>query len=77
MTPMFVLTSYKTKLVDKEWLDSLVGNNRALVNNFVRTKKFLITKFEMAKATEGYPVANTHRFTNARKIHCSVIVKLT
>ena len=27
--------------------------------------------------TEGYPVANTRRFTNARKIQCSVIVKVS
>ena len=27
--------------------------------------------------TEGYPVANTRRFTNARKNHCSVIVKMS
>ena len=26
--------------------------------------------------TEGYPVGNTHQFSNARKIHCSVIVKM-
>ena len=26
--------------------------------------------------TEGYPVANTRRFSNARKIQCSVIVKV-
>ena len=30
-----------------------------------------------ARHTESYPVANTRRFSNARKIQCSVIVKVS
>ena len=52
-----------------------------LLNSFFEfgdsVKSIQNTELINGEDTEGYPVANTCRFTNARKIQCSVIVKVS
>ena len=48
-----------------------------IINSQLNLQSFWMSDDIKARPTEGNPVANTRQFTNARNIHCSVIVKIS